>query len=139
MELHSPIRGGYNIFYRLEYKDGSSAASPRGRRGDAAGKLWNHRVVNNECVSRNICASVGKMRKRWEGREWMINYAARSSWAFDFIYCNFLDRKFFFGARRGRRSSREVRHAHQRGGGNHGAVCEDEDAGTRRASIGRVG
>ncbi|KAF9769361.1 hypothetical protein IL306_013230 [Fusarium sp. DS 682] len=26
VELHSPIRGGYNIFYRLEYKDGSSAA-----------------------------------------------------------------------------------------------------------------
>lgn len=26
VELHSPIRGGCNIFYRLEYKDGSSAA-----------------------------------------------------------------------------------------------------------------
>ena len=26
VELYSPIRGGYNIFYRLEYKDGSSAA-----------------------------------------------------------------------------------------------------------------
>lgn len=26
VELHRPIRGGYNIFYRLEYKDGSSAA-----------------------------------------------------------------------------------------------------------------
>lgn len=26
VELHSPIRGGYNVFYRLEYKDGSSAA-----------------------------------------------------------------------------------------------------------------
>jgi hypothetical protein len=26
VELHSPIRGGYNIFFRLEYKDGSSAA-----------------------------------------------------------------------------------------------------------------
>lgn len=25
-ELHRPIKGGYNIFYRLEYKDGSSAA-----------------------------------------------------------------------------------------------------------------
>jgi len=24
-ELHSPIRRGYNAFYRLEYKDGSSA------------------------------------------------------------------------------------------------------------------
>ncbi|TQN74727.1 Altered inheritance of mitochondria protein 9 [Colletotrichum shisoi] len=26
VELHKPIMGGYNIFYRLEYKDGSSAA-----------------------------------------------------------------------------------------------------------------
>ncbi|KAI0550520.1 phosphotransferase family protein [Xylaria curta] len=26
VELHTPIRGGYNVFYRLEYKDGSSAA-----------------------------------------------------------------------------------------------------------------
>ncbi|KAI1822490.1 phosphotransferase family protein [Xylaria intraflava] len=25
VELHKPIKGGYNIFYRLEYKDGSSA------------------------------------------------------------------------------------------------------------------
>lgn len=26
VKLHLPIRGGYNIFYRLEYDDGSSAA-----------------------------------------------------------------------------------------------------------------
>lgn len=26
VKLHSPIRGGYNILYRLEYSDGSSAA-----------------------------------------------------------------------------------------------------------------
>ena len=26
VELHKPIRGGYNAFYRLEYQDGSSAA-----------------------------------------------------------------------------------------------------------------
>lgn len=26
VRLHTPIRGGYNIFYRLEYSDGSSAA-----------------------------------------------------------------------------------------------------------------
>lgn len=26
VELHKPIMGGYNIHYRLEYKDGSSAA-----------------------------------------------------------------------------------------------------------------
>lgn len=24
VELHRPIRGGYNVFYRLGYKDGSS-------------------------------------------------------------------------------------------------------------------
>lgn len=26
VKLYSPIRGGYNIFYRLEYSDGTSAA-----------------------------------------------------------------------------------------------------------------
>ncbi|KAF9769362.1 hypothetical protein IL306_013231, partial [Fusarium sp. DS 682] len=35
------------------------------------------------------------MCKRWESRAWMINYAARNSWAFDCIYWKFLDRKFF--------------------------------------------
>lgn len=35
-----------------------------------------------------------QMRKRWESRAWMINYAARNSWAFDCIYWKFLDRKF---------------------------------------------
>jgi hypothetical protein len=26
VRLHTPIRGGYNVFYQLEYSDGSSAA-----------------------------------------------------------------------------------------------------------------
>lgn len=26
VELHKPIKGGYNVCYRLEYKDGTSAA-----------------------------------------------------------------------------------------------------------------
>lgn len=26
VKLHTPIRGGYNIFYRLEYSDGTSTA-----------------------------------------------------------------------------------------------------------------
>ncbi|KAK0391426.1 hypothetical protein NLU13_0926 [Sarocladium strictum] len=36
-----------------------------------------------------------QMRKRWESRAWMINYAARNSWAFDYIYWKFLDAEFF--------------------------------------------
>lgn len=36
-----------------------------------------------------------QMRKRWESRAWMINYAARNSWAFDFVYWKFLDAEFF--------------------------------------------
>lgn len=36
-----------------------------------------------------------QMRKRWESRAWMVNYAARNSWAFDFIYWRFLDARFF--------------------------------------------
>lgn len=33
VELHNPIRGGYNILYRLEYEDGSSAALRIPRKG----------------------------------------------------------------------------------------------------------
>lgn len=33
VELHHPIRGGYNVCYRLEYKDGSSAALRIPRKG----------------------------------------------------------------------------------------------------------
>lgn len=36
-----------------------------------------------------------QMRRSWESKTWMINYAARNSWAFDCIYWKFLDRKFF--------------------------------------------
>ncbi|KAF7553017.1 hypothetical protein G7046_g7223 [Stylonectria norvegica] len=36
-----------------------------------------------------------QMRKRWESKAWMVNYAARNSWAFDFIYWKFLDGMFF--------------------------------------------
>ncbi|KAK8092532.1 Protein kinase-like domain [Apiospora kogelbergensis] len=36
-----------------------------------------------------------RMRKSWESKNWMINYAARSSWAFDFVYWRYLDERFF--------------------------------------------
>ncbi|PHH90764.1 hypothetical protein CDD83_2720 [Cordyceps sp. RAO-2017] len=36
-----------------------------------------------------------RMRKRWESKTWLINYAARNSWAFDFIYWRFMDSDFF--------------------------------------------
>ncbi|CAJ0546708.1 Ff.00g013350.m01.CDS01 [Fusarium sp. VM40] len=39
VELHSPSGGGYNIFYRLEYKDGSSAALKIPCKGLAADDL----------------------------------------------------------------------------------------------------
>ncbi|KAI5860384.1 phosphotransferase family protein [Durotheca rogersii] len=35
------------------------------------------------------------MRKSWEERTWMVNYAVRSSWAFDFIWWKFLDERYF--------------------------------------------
>lgn len=35
------------------------------------------------------------MRRSWEERDWMINYAARDSWAFDFIWWKFLDERYF--------------------------------------------
>ncbi|OTA78187.1 hypothetical protein M434DRAFT_38540 [Hypoxylon sp. CO27-5] len=38
-----------------------------------------------------------RMRESWEKRTWMINYAARKSWAFDFIWWKFLDEDYYFG------------------------------------------
>ncbi|KAM7184499.1 hypothetical protein V8F33_012960 [Rhypophila sp. PSN 637] len=36
-----------------------------------------------------------RMRGSWEKRTWMLNYAARKSWAFDFIWWKFLDESYF--------------------------------------------
>lgn len=36
-----------------------------------------------------------RMRESWERRAWLITYAARKSWEFDFIYWKFLDEMFF--------------------------------------------
>ncbi|KAL1865594.1 hypothetical protein VTK73DRAFT_5133 [Phialemonium thermophilum] len=36
-----------------------------------------------------------RMRESWQERTWMIDYAARDSWAFDFIWWKFLDERFF--------------------------------------------
>ncbi|EGX87696.1 Protein kinase-like domain [Cordyceps militaris CM01] len=32
-----------------------------------------------------------QMRRRWDDQSWLINYAARNSWAFDFIFWRFID------------------------------------------------
>ncbi|KAM5358365.1 hypothetical protein ACJZ2D_015350 [Fusarium nematophilum] len=36
-----------------------------------------------------------RMRESWEKQTWMLNYAARKSWAFDFIWWKFLDEMYF--------------------------------------------
>lgn len=36
-----------------------------------------------------------RMRQSWESKTWMISYAAKNSWVFDFIFWRFLDAKFF--------------------------------------------
>ncbi|KID85054.1 phosphotransferase family protein [Metarhizium guizhouense ARSEF 977] len=35
------------------------------------------------------------MRRSWERKTWMINYAARNSWAFDFLFWRYLDGRYF--------------------------------------------
>ncbi|KAI8631061.1 phosphotransferase family protein [Xylariaceae sp. FL1651] len=35
-----------------------------------------------------------RMRESWEKRTWMRNYAARKSWAFDFVWWKFLDESY---------------------------------------------
>lgn len=36
-----------------------------------------------------------RMRESWENQTWMLNYVARKSWAFDFMWWKFLDEQFF--------------------------------------------
>jgi hypothetical protein len=36
-----------------------------------------------------------RMRESWESGAFWVNYAARKSWAFDAVFWNWLDRKFF--------------------------------------------
>jgi len=36
-----------------------------------------------------------RMRASWEKQTWLLNYAARKSWAFDYIWWKFLDEKYF--------------------------------------------
>lgn len=36
-----------------------------------------------------------RMRRSWETKTWMINYAARNSWNFEFLFWRFLDPEFF--------------------------------------------
>ncbi|KAK0384725.1 hypothetical protein NLU13_7203 [Sarocladium strictum] len=36
-----------------------------------------------------------RMRESWEKRTWLVNYAARKSWAFDFIWWRYLDESYF--------------------------------------------
>lgn len=36
-----------------------------------------------------------RMRESWKRRTWMVNYAARKSWAFDFIWWKYLDESYF--------------------------------------------
>lgn len=35
------------------------------------------------------------MRRSWAERDWMVSYAVRDSWAFDFIWWKFLDERYF--------------------------------------------
>ncbi|KAI1467762.1 uncharacterized protein F4812DRAFT_471162 [Daldinia caldariorum] len=42
-----------------------------------------------------------RKRKSWKEKTWMINYAARDSWAFDFIFWRFLDAQYFGENERG--------------------------------------
>ncbi|KAH7308663.1 phosphotransferase family protein [Stachybotrys elegans] len=36
-----------------------------------------------------------RMRESWATRRWMVNYAARKSWSFDFVWWRFLDQRYF--------------------------------------------
>lgn len=50
--------------------------------------------MSNVSLTNKVLLSQ-RMRESWEKKHWLINYAARKSWAFDFIWWKFLDETFF--------------------------------------------
>ncbi|UNI23869.1 hypothetical protein JDV02_009662 [Purpureocillium takamizusanense] len=36
-----------------------------------------------------------RMRRRWEDQSWLVNYASRNSWAFDFIFWRYIDQSHY--------------------------------------------
>ncbi|KJZ71953.1 hypothetical protein HIM_08633 [Hirsutella minnesotensis 3608] len=49
---------------------------------------------SGRCLSDQVPLSR-RMRQSWETETWLINYAARNSWAFDFIFWKFIDPTYF--------------------------------------------
>lgn len=63
-------------------------------------KLWAEDKVEDGLkglsISNDESLSLSQqMRRSWESKSWMIRYAARNSWAFDFIFWRYLDPKYF--------------------------------------------
>lgn len=55
-----------------------------------AGSMATHSLLSNPEIRLSQ-----QMRESWEKQKWMINYAARNSWAFDFIFWRHLDQRYF--------------------------------------------
>ncbi|KAI1096437.1 phosphotransferase family protein [Rostrohypoxylon terebratum] len=60
---------------------------------DIAGKMDNLTLADDDKSSKIPLSQ--RMRESWEKRTWMVSYAARKSWAFDFVWWKFLDEKYF--------------------------------------------
>lgn len=61
-------------------------------------KKGRYEIAGNTITSSSLEEAVPlseRMRNSWEKRTWMINYAARNSWALDFIFWRFLDTEYF--------------------------------------------
>ncbi|KAI1758058.1 phosphotransferase family protein [Xylaria castorea] len=57
-------------------------------------KLWGNSTTGSMPASSDTPLSQ-RMRKSWENRTWMINYAARNGCVFDHLYWKYLDSRFF--------------------------------------------
>ncbi|KAK9435770.1 Protein kinase-like protein [Metarhizium brunneum] len=54
------------------------------------------KAQNSSSCTKDTGAPLSQlMRRSWERKSWMINYAARNSWAFDFIFWRYLDGAYF--------------------------------------------
>jgi hypothetical protein len=94
-----------------------------------------HKVLD---ISNNGTLSLSQqMQKSWESKEWMVRYAARNSWAFDFIYWRYLD-PMYFGDNENADYRARVPHFESEATRRSGAICYIQDVTGKGEEAGSV-
>ncbi|KAI0397428.1 phosphotransferase family protein [Xylariaceae sp. FL0594] len=92
MEAYAPV---LDTFLRImeEEEKKMQAASEKGNLDKGLENL----TLSDEGTADRIMKTPlsQRMRESWERKTWIINYAARGSWEFDWLYWRFIDHMFF--------------------------------------------